>query len=141
MGDLHPSLALRWLGDVATAQEEAGRLADGYDALAGPAWIAWGHFEVGAVAALTGDLDEAQRRMQLATEVFTAAGSMFAFDAWCGVIAVSRAAGDLDRQRAAFEEARRLLSQGSHRRRFKREVLLVEDGEVARQEGRLEDAV
>jgi hypothetical protein len=90
------SLALRWLGDLTAAAREATRLADGYDALAGPVWVAWGHFEAGAVAALRGELAEAQARMRQAIEVFTAAGSMFTFDAWCGALAVHRAAGDRD---------------------------------------------
>jgi len=134
------SFALRWQGDIAAATEQATRLADGYDALAGPVWVAWGHFEVGATAALQGELSEAQQRMQLALEVFTAAGSIFSFDAWCGAIAVYRAAGDLDSQRAAYEEARQLLPRDKLRRRFKREVLMVEEGEFARQQGRLDEA-
>jgi hypothetical protein len=73
-------------------------------------------------------------------EVFTAAGSMFTFDAWCGALAVHRAAGDRDARDEAYLEARRLLDVGSHRRRFKREVLMVEEGELAREERRLADA-
>lgn len=134
------SLALRWLGDLTAADREATQLADGYDALAGPVWVAWGHFAAGAVAALRGDLAEAQARMRQAVEVFTAAGSMFTFDAWCGALAVHRAAGDRDARDEAYSEARRLLDVGSHRRRFKREVLMVEEGELAREEGRLADA-
>jgi tetratricopeptide (TPR) repeat protein len=134
------SLAFRWLGDLTAADEEATRLADGYDALAGPVWVAWGHFEAGAVAALRGELAEAQTRMRQAVEVFTAAGSMFTFDAWCGALAVHRAAGDRDGRDEAYSEARRLLDAGSHRRRFKREVLMVEEGELAREQGRLADA-
>jgi hypothetical protein len=103
-------------------------------------WVAWGHFEAGAVAALRGELAEAQTRMRQAVEVFTAAGSMFTFDAWCGALAVHRAAGDRDARDEACSEARRLFDVGSHRRRFKREVLMVEEGELAREEGRLADA-
>ncbi len=134
------SLALRWLGDVEAAAEQAAQLADGYDALAGPVWIAWGAFELAAIAALRGELDEACARAQLALEVFRAAGSMFAFDACCAAIAVNRAAGMPDAERAAYDEACALLDRDDLRRRFKREVLMVEDGEVARREGRLEDA-
>jgi len=134
------SFALRWLGDIEAAGEQATRLADGYDALAGPVWVAWGHFEAGTIAALQGRLAVAQQHMQLAVEVFSAAGSMFSFDAWCGAIAVHRAAGDLHGQRAAYEQARQLLYRDNLRRRFKREVLMVEEGEFARQQGRLDDA-
>lgn len=134
------SLALRWRGDLAAAAEQAARLADGYDALAGPTWVAWGHFEVGAVMALRGELPDAQRQMQLAVEVFTAAGSIFTFDAWCGMIAICRAAGDSVGQRTAYDEARRLVERGSLRRRFKRDVLMVEDAEDARARSDLDEA-
>jgi tetratricopeptide (TPR) repeat protein len=134
------SLALRWHGDVARAGVQAAQLVDAYGPLASPGWTAWGHFESGAVAALAGKLGEATEQMLLATELFTAAGSEFAFDAWCGTIAVHRAIGDQDFRTIAHREARRLLRTGRLRRRFKREVLLVEDGELARQEGRFDDA-
>jgi hypothetical protein len=78
--------------------------------------------------------------MHLAIEVFGAAGSMFSFDAWCGAIAVHRAAGDLHNQRIVYEQARRLLDRDNLRKRFKREVLMVEEGEYARQQGRLDEA-
>ncbi len=134
------SLALRWTGDITAAAEQAARLADGYDALAGPSWVAWGHFESGATKALKGELAEAHEQMQFAIEVFTAAGSMFAFDAWCAMIAVCRAKGDLPGQRDAYEKARRLLAGDTLRRRFKHDVLMVEDAEYARQRGNLEEA-
>ena len=53
------SLSLRWLGKLDEAAEQAAQLADGFDALAGPVWKAWGHFETGAVAALQGDAEAA----------------------------------------------------------------------------------
>lgn len=134
------SMALRWLGDIAKARTQAARLSDGIDALAGPVWVAWGHFEAGAVAALDGHLAVAQQEMQLAYEVFAAAGSRFEYDALCGAIAVHRAAGDMAAQRAAYAEARRLVDEGIRTSRFAREVLMVEDGEFARQRGQLEQA-
>jgi len=134
------SLALRWTGDVAAAAQQAARLADGYDALAGPTWTAWGHFELGAIKALTGELSDAREQMQLAIEVFTAAGSMFAFDAWSAMIAICRAAGDTQGQRDAYRNARDLLNGDQLRSRFKRDVLMVEDAEWARQQGNLEEA-
>ena len=134
------SLALRWTGDITAAAEQAARLADGYDALAGPSWVAWGHFESGATKALNGELADAQEQMQLAIEVFTAAGSIFAFDAWCAMIAISRAIGDLQGQRDAYHKARRLLDGDPLRRRFKHDVLMVEDAEYARQQGNLDEA-
>jgi hypothetical protein len=134
------SLALRWTGDVTAAAEQAARLADGYDALAGPSWVAWGHFESGATKALKGELTDAHEQMQLAIEVFTAAGSIFAFDAWCAMIAIRRAIGDLQGQRDAYNEARQLLDGDPLRRRFKREVLMVEDAEYARQQGNVDEA-
>jgi len=134
------SLALRWTGDVTAAAEQAARLADGYDALAGPGWVAWGHFESGATKALKGELADAHEQMQLAIEVFTAAGSIFAFDACCAMIAIRRAIGDLQGQRDAYHKARQLLDGDPLRRRFKHEVLMVEDAEYARQQGNLDEA-
>jgi tetratricopeptide (TPR) repeat protein len=134
------SLALRWLGDIDEARVQARQLTDAYGPLASPSWSAWGHFETGAVMALAGDLTQAAEQMLLASEVFTAAGSVFAFDAWCGALAVHRAAGDDQARRHAHSEASRLLNDASLRRRFMREVLLVEDAELARQEGRLDEA-
>jgi hypothetical protein len=134
------SLALRWLGDIRAAAEQAALLADGFDALAGPGWVAWGHFESGAVAALVGDLIQARDQMQLAIDVFSAAGSMFSFDAWCAMIAIRRAGGDLAGQREAYAEARKLAGADQLRQRFKRDVLMVEEGEYARQRARFEEA-
>jgi hypothetical protein len=134
------SLALRWSGDVAAAAQQAERLADGYDALAGPTWVAWGHFESGATKSLKGELADAQAQMQLAIEAFTAAGSIFAFDAWSAMVAIRRAMGDATGEREAYEQAYRLLESDPLRRRFKREVLMVEEAEHARQHGSLDDA-
>jgi tetratricopeptide (TPR) repeat protein len=134
------SLALRWNGDVSAAAEQAARLADGYDALAGPSWVAWGHFESGATKSLMGDLTDAPRQMELAIDVFTAAGSIFTFDAWCAMIAIRRAMGDETGERAAYQQAHQLLDGDPLRRRFKREVLMVEEAEYARQRGRLDEA-
>ena len=66
------SLAYRWLGELSKAKEQAARLADGYDTLAGPRWVAWGHFELGAIAALENRLDDARDEMRLSVEVFDA---------------------------------------------------------------------
>lgn len=134
------SFALRWRGDVDAARVEASRLVDAYGPLAGPTWTAWGHFEAAAVAALSDDLAEATDQAMEAVDVFAAAGSMFVFDAWCVAIAVHRAAGDDAARAAAGDEARRLLGESRLRRRFMREVLLVEDAESAREQGRLESA-
>jgi len=134
------SFALRWIGDVEQARDQASRLADSYGPLAGPTWTAWGHFESGASAALTGDLDRGAEQMLLAAEVFTAAGSMFAFDAWCGALAIHRADGDEPARQKAYDKASALLQDAALRRRFMREVLLVEEAELAREQGRLDAA-
>jgi|GEM_PF-6129875 hypothetical protein len=134
------SFSLRWLADIEGSLERARQLADGYDALAGPVWIAWGHFELGANAALQGHLEAAIEEMQLAIEVFEAAGPMFLFDAWAAMIAIRRAAGDMPEQRHAYDEARQLLQAGSLRRAFRQDVLTVEQAEYARQQERYDDA-
>jgi hypothetical protein len=134
------SFALRWLGDIDGAGQAASELTDGVDALAGPRWVAWGHFEAGANAALRGQLLDAAEHMSFARDVFEAGGSMFAFDAWCALIAIHRAAGDLEAQRNAYAAAKRLLDADSLRQRFKRDVLLAEEGEYARDGGDLENA-
>lgn len=134
------SLALRWTGDLDRASLEATRLADGFDALAGPVWRAWGHFELGAVAALRGDAGTGVTQMRLAREVFTAAGAeTFIFDALCGEIATERIR-DLDAARGLLGTARKMLDNGTRTSRFAREVVTVEEGEVARAQGRLTDA-
>jgi tetratricopeptide (TPR) repeat protein len=134
------SLAYRWLGDVSKAVEQAARLADGYDSLAGPVWVAWGYFESGAVAALEGNLDLARQQMQLAVEVFASVGSIFTFDAWCGLLSVERTRGDEDGAREAYRHALELVDDGSLRRRFKREVFMVEQAEFARHRKNLDEA-
>lgn len=135
------SFALRWLGRVDEAGQEATRLADGFDSLAKPVWIAWGHFELGAVAVLRGDPAEGVRQMEFAREVFAAAGTRnFVFDATCGAIAAHRLGGSLREEKALREQARRMLDRGERLSRFAREVLLVEDAELARLEGRLDEA-
>lgn len=134
------SFAFRWLGEIDTASREAARLTDGYDALAGPGLVACGHFESGAIAALRGLFHEAEQHMQVAIEICTAIGSLYTFDVWCGLLAVRRATGDVSGQRAAYAQARRLLSRDRFRSAYKREVLLIEEGELARQDGRLADA-
>lgn len=134
------SFSLRWLGDIEAAARAASELVDGVDALAGPRWVAWGRFESGAIAALRGDLRTAVSEMTLAREVFEAAGSIFAFDAWCALIAIQRAAGNEEDERAAYTRALELLDADSLRARFKRDVLLVEEGELARRCGALDEA-
>jgi len=134
------SLALRWYGDLAEARVQAALLADSYGALAGPAWAAWGFFERAAVAALSGDLTAATEDAGRAVEIFAAAGSLFLFDAWCATIAIARAAGDSATRTLAYEEAVALLTQTRLRKRFMREVLLVEEGELAREDGRYDEA-
>ena len=134
------SLAQRWLGDLRAAEEQAERLADGFDALAGPVWIGWGAFEQGAIAALKGDPITAVDKMREAASVFTSSGSMFAFDAWCGVLAAERAAGNKGGQVDALGRAQMLMRADDRRRRFKREVLLVEEAELARQAGKIDEA-
>lgn len=131
------SLALRWTGEIDRAGAEAARLADGFDALAGPVWRAWGHFELGAVAALRGDADQGVAQMRLAREVFTAAGAQdFVYDALCGEIAAERMR-DHDAARDVFARSQGMLDDGTRTRRFARDVLLVEEGELARADGRL----
>lgn len=134
------SLAFRWLGDIPNAKDQAARLADGYDTLAGPRWVAWGYFEMGAIAALENRLEDARDQMRLAVEVFDAIGEMFTFDAWSGLLAIERARGDEHGIRDALDHASALLDEGSLRRRFRREVLLVEEAELARAGGRLGEA-
>lgn len=135
------SLSLRWLGDLEGATAAATRLADGVDALAGPAWIAWGYFEIGALAALRAESGLAIEHMELAREVFTAAGvRLFVFDAVCGAIAAHRLAGDERSRRERYLEAREMLDRGERSSRFAREVLLVEAGEHARIRGRFAEA-
>ena len=134
------SLSLRWLGKLDEAAEQAAQLADGFDALAGPVWAAWGHFETGAVAALRGDAETAVSLMRQAREVFAAAGAdNFVFDATCGELAAERLR-DLEQARSLYRQAQRLIDQGIRTSRFAREVLLVEAGELARADGRLQDA-
>jgi tetratricopeptide (TPR) repeat protein len=134
------SFAFRWLGDLEAAAAAAAELSDGVDALAGPQWVAWGHFESAALAAMRGELSAAADDMVYARATFTAAGSIFTYDAWCGLIAIHRAAGDLDAQRSAYNAAASLLHADPLRDRFKRDILLVEDGEYARACGDLSAA-
>jgi len=49
---IRPAISRSSKTDITAAAEQAARLADGYDALAGPSWVAWGHFESGATKAL-----------------------------------------------------------------------------------------
>ncbi|MGZ6609308.1 MAG: SIR2 family protein [Solirubrobacteraceae bacterium] len=134
------SLATRWTGDTARATPEAHELADGYGSLAGPVWIAWGHFELGAIAVLEGRIPQALEEVQLAIDIFTAAGSVFAFDGYCAMIATQRAAGNREQEQRAHEAARQLQIADPLRPRFKRDVLLVEEGEAARRDGEVETA-
>lgn len=134
------SLALRWTGDIDRAATEAARLADGLDALAAPVWRAWGHFELGAVATLRGDGGEGTRQMRLAREVFVAAGAhRFVYDALCGEVAAARLA-DPAGAAITLAQAQSMLDDRSRTSRFAREVLLVEVGELARRDGRLDEA-
>lgn len=135
------SFALRWVGDTHASEQQATRLADGLDALAGPVWIAWGHFELGALAALRNDVTEAATHLRSAREVFVAAGARnFVFDALCAEIVVSRQAGDEDTRAACFEAAERMITNGERTSRFAREVLLVERSERCRELGQLTEA-
>jgi hypothetical protein len=134
------SLALRWVGDTRAARGQASRLSDGFDALAGPVWVGWGHFEAGAVAALEGDFGNAVSQMEVAAEVFAAAGSPFVFDALCGQLAVTRAAGRMGEWKTLHDRARSLVLDGTRTSRFAREVLLSEEAEKARAAGRLDEA-
>ena len=106
------AFARRWHGDLQAASAAARELADGYDALAGPVWIGWGHFELAAIASFSAELEAARTEVELAVEVFATAGSIFEFDAWCAALAIARAAGDIDRQRRALQRARELLEVG-----------------------------
>lgn len=134
------SFAYRWLGDLAKASEYARQLADGYDALAGPVWIAWGYFELAANAALSAEIERAQQAVAVAVEVFSGAGSIFEFDGWCAALTIARLAGDSDGQERALSRARELRGRGPLRKRFTNEVLLAEEAELARADERLDDA-
>src|SRR4029077_17386260 len=86
---------------------------------------------------LKGEIADARRQLELAIEVFTAAGSIFVFDGWCAMISACRAIGDREAQRDASRHAHRLLDADPLRGRFKREVLMVEDAEYSRQQADL----
>jgi hypothetical protein len=115
------SFALRWLGDVDGGAVQARRLADGLDSLGGPVWIAWGHFELGALAALGGDADRAATEMRSAREVFVAAGAGNFLDALCGEVVVQRQRGDEAARSERFAAAQRMIDTGERTSRFARE--------------------
>ncbi len=134
------SLSLRWVGAITEAAQEAARLADGLDALAGPVWRAWGQFELGAVATLRDDAKVGIEHLRRAREVFTAAGATnFVFDAICAELAATRQQHEADVE-SVYRQARAMIDDGLRTSRFAREVLLVEEGEIARADGRLDDA-
>lgn len=134
------SLSLRWVGEIEQAAEQAARLAGGLDALAAPVWRAWGHFELGAVAALSDRADDAVAELRQAREVFAAAGAEnFVFDALCAELAAERQRVDGHPDRI-HRQARAMLDRGLRTSRYAREVLLVEEGELARAAGQLETA-
>lgn len=134
------SLSLRWLGQLDDAETQAGALADGLDALAAPVWRAWGHFELGCVACLRGDAGGAVLQLREARDVFAAAGAEnFVFDALCAELAAQRQLGG-DEIDAVHQEARSMLDRGLRTSRFAREVLRIEEAELARAAGRLDDA-
>ncbi len=134
------SLSLRWLGAIAEAETEARRLAGGLDALAGPVWRAWGQFELGAVATLRDNATAGISHLRHAREVFAAAGAAnFVFDALCAELAATRQTSQGDAE-TVCRQARAMIDQGLRTSRFAREVLLVEEAEIARAVGRLQDA-
>ena len=135
------SLALRSIGDLVEASEMASTLNDGYGALGGPNWVAWGAYESAAIAGLRSELPAAQAQIQIAREIFVASGSTFAVDAACAEAAIKRASGERQGAEAALKMARKGQDkEGSLRAAFKQELLDFEQAELFREDGRLDDA-